>query len=326
MITRRDFLQRSALSAAALATPLSQSTGFAGTGMTNSETLVKTLYDSLTEAQRSALTFSFDDSLRTKISNNWHITEQRIGSFLDSDQNAMVREIFMKAHSDEYADKVIGQVAHDSGKKGFEDSSIAIFGEPGTNQFEFVLTGRHCTRRVDGDSVAGKAFGGPIFYGHAAESFNESAEHKGNVYWYQAKSANQVYAMLDGKQRETALLEKEPADTAATIQLKRQAGDLPGLSVSEMTPDQKGAIRTVLKDLLMPFREVDRIESMALIEKAGFDDLHLSFYREGNLGNDEVWDNWRLEGPHMVWYFRGSPHVHTWVHISDPETPRDPRA
>jgi len=65
---------------------------------------------------------------------------------------------------------------------------------------------------------------------------------------------------------------------------------------------------------------------MALIEKAGLDDLHLSFYREGDIGEDEVWDNWRLEGPHMVWYFRGAPHVHTWVHISDPDLPRESRA
>ena len=203
---------------------------------------------------------------------------------------------------------------------------MAIFGEPGTGKFQFVLTGRHCTRRVDGDSVAGKAFGGPIFYGHAAEGFREGPEHKGNAYWYQAQSANKIFQMLDGKQRETALIEKEPGDTAAVIQLKRQAGDLTGLATADMTADQKTAVRGVLNDLLMPFREADRVESMALIEKGGFDDLHLSFYKEGDIGNDGVWDNWRLEGPHMVWYFRGSPHVHTWVHVSDPETPREPRA
>jgi hypothetical protein len=76
----------------------------------------------------------------------------------------------------------------------------------------------------------------------------------------------------------------------------------------------------------MPFREIDRVESMKLIEKGGIDDLHLVFYQSGDIGNDSVWDNWRLEGPHLVWYFRGAPHVHTWVHISDPEAPREPRA
>lgn len=322
MMHRRNFLRNSALTAAATVSPLP----LIGAANDEPETLVKALYDSLTEAQRSPLTFAFDDPLRSKISNNWHITDQRIGKFLNADQNAMVREIFLKAHSDEYAETVVKQVEHDSGKKGFGDSSIAIFGEPGTGDFEFVLTGRHTTRRIDGDSVKGKAFGGPIFYGHAADGFNEGPDHKGNAYWYQAESANKVYAMLDGKQRETALLEKEPADTATTIKLKRQAGDLPGLRFADMTADQQAGVKTVLDDLLLPFREVDRKESMALIEKANIDDLHLSFYQEGDIGKDEVWDNWRIEGPHMVWYFRGAPHVHTWVHISDPDTPRAPRA
>ena len=135
----------------------------------------------------------------------------------------------MGLHSPEYAARVYKQVVHDSGEAGFGDCSIAMFGEPGSGKFEFVLTGRHCTRRCDGDSVEGAAFGGPIFYGHAADGFDEAPDHPGNAYWYQAQSANKIFQMLDGKQRESALLEKEPGDTAATIQLKRQAGDLPGL-------------------------------------------------------------------------------------------------
>ena len=50
----------------------------------------------------------------------------------------------------------------------------------------------------------------------------------------------------------------------------------------------------------------------------GVDDLErsLAFYRDGDIGNDQVWDCWRLEGPSFVWYFRGSPHVHVWVNIA----------
>src|SRR3954464_6187410 len=117
----------------------------------------------------------------------------------------MVKEIFMGLHNPEYAETVFKQVAHDSGKAGFGDCSIALFGEPGSGKYEFVLTGRHCTRRCDGNSVAGAAFGGPIFYGHAAAGFNEPADHKGNAYWYQALRANEVFKSLDGKQRELAL-------------------------------------------------------------------------------------------------------------------------
>ena len=38
--------------------------------------------------------------------------------------------------------------------------------------------------------------------------------------------------------------------------------------------------------------------------------------KHDDLGNDGVWDIWRLEGPSMVWHFRGAPHVHTWVNIA----------
>ena len=59
----------------------------------------------------------------------------------------------MGLHSEKYAKTFYDQVLHDSGHAGFGDSSIAIFGKAGTGKFEFVLTGRHCTRRYDGDSV-----------------------------------------------------------------------------------------------------------------------------------------------------------------------------
>ena len=36
-----------------------------------------------------------------------------------------------------------------------------------------------------------------------------------------------------------------------------------------------------------------------------------------DIGDDRVWDNWRLEGPSFVWHFRGSPHVHVWVNVAD---------
>ena len=68
-----------------------------------------------------------------------------------------------------------------------------------------MLTGRHCTSRCDGDSVSGAAFGGPIFYGHEGEQFYEAPDHPSNVYWFQAKQANEVFQALDAKQREAAL-------------------------------------------------------------------------------------------------------------------------
>jgi hypothetical protein len=284
-----------------------------------SETLAATLYKSLTPEQNSKICFPFDHPLRSKVDNNWHITKEKIGSFLTPDQVAMVKEIFHNLHSEEYVGKVWEQFDSDNkGDGGFPSASIALFGQPDSGKFEFVLTGRHCTRRCDGDSVAGAAFGGPIFYGHAAQGFNEKADHPGNVYWYQAQRANEVYKMLDGKQREKALCDKaRDEESNKTVQLTGSAKGIDGIPLTELSKDQKDEVRLVLADLLKPFRKRDADEAMKLIEKNGFDNLSLAFYKKDDIGNDGVWDNWKLEGPAMVWYFRGAPHVHCWAHVRE---------
>jgi hypothetical protein len=282
-----------------------------------SETLVQHFARTLTEEQKAQVWFPFDDRKRTLVDANWHIVDQTVGAFYTKEQQAMIREIFLGLHSPEYAEKVMQQVVHDSGKAGFESSSVALFGEPESGQFEFVLTGRHCTRRCDGDSVEGAAFGGPIFYGHAAKGFNEPADHEGNVYWYQARRANAVFQMLDGRQREKALLDRGREESEnSTVKLQGKGANIDGLAVADMTKDQREAVRGVLSDLLAPFRKEDADEALKFVDSAGFDNLHMAFYKAGDIGKDGVWDVWQIEGPNMVWYFRGSPHVHVWVNIA----------
>jgi len=70
-----------------------------------------------------------------------------------------------------------------------------------------------------------------------------------------------------------------------------------------------------MSDLLAPFRKQDADEAIKLIKANGFENLHMAFYKNLDIGNDGVWDVWQIEGPAMVWYFRGAPHVHTWVHV-----------
>jgi hypothetical protein len=320
-ISRRSFIKSAVTGlAAAGAAPLPLLAGDSSKAPVinpgSSETLVRTLYQSLTEAQRKAVVFPFDHPLRSKVDNNWHITPQRVGKDFTPDQQAMIREIFLKMHSPEYAQRVIQQVEHDAGEEGFGACAIALFGEPGVGKFEFVLTGRHVTRRCDGDSVEGAAFGGPIFYGHAALSDDEAADHPGNIYWYQAQRANEVFKMLDGKQRELALLGSPRGEHGTeTVALSGKKRGLPGIPVSALSRDQKEHVHLVMADLLAPFRKPDADEALKLIKANGFDNLHMAFYKNLDIGNDGVWDVWQIEGPAMVWYFRGAPHVHTWVHV-----------
>lgn len=321
-VTRRTFVKTTATGLALGA--------IAGTGLTvparaksdagkkpASETLVQQFYGTLNDEQKKIMAFDFDHALRSEIENNWFITKARFGRDFNEDQHALLVDIFKSLHSEEYVDEVVKQVNHDNGSKNLEKCSAAIFGKPGSGKFELVLTGRHTTRRCDGDSLEGTAFGGPIFYGHAAGSFNEKADHAGNVYWFQAKRANELFQALDGKQRKAALLGQSRGESGKdTVDLSKPKRDIAGLPVGDMSSDQKDLMRKVLGDLLMPFRKTDREETMKLIEaNNGFDKLAISYYKNENIGDDEVWDVWQVEGPQMLWYFRGKPHVHTWVHV-----------
>src|SRR5713226_7987603 len=106
-----------------------------------SETLAATLYKSLSSEQKQKVAFPFDHPLRSKVDNNWQITPQKIGKFYTPDQQAMITEIFRGLHNPEFVDKVFYHIDEDAG--GIGNYSIALFGEPGSGLFEFVLTGRH---------------------------------------------------------------------------------------------------------------------------------------------------------------------------------------
>ncbi len=328
-LDRRSFLKSSAVGAAAAAVAatgafVSPFRALAAPSPHDaSETLASQLYKSLSPEQRSAVCFDFNHPLRQETDNNWLITKKSIRELLTADQQDLVRQIYRGLHTPEFADRAMEQMIHDSEGKGFEGGvSIALFGQPGGRGFEFVLTGRHCTRRCDGDSVEGVAFGGPIFYGHqAGEKDSEPSDHPGNVFWFQARRVNEVFQALDGRQREKALVDGKgrPERQAATVKLGGRSDGLPGIRVADLTKDQRGLVRTVMGDLLSPFRKPDTDEAMKLVEAQGIENLSLAFFKQGDLGNDGVWDVWQIEGPDMVWYFRGSPHVHCWVHIRDPK-------
>ena len=86
-----------------------------------------------------------------------------------------------------------------------------------------------------------------------------------------------------------------------------------------MTEIQKELVKKTLDSLLSSFTKSDVDEALGYIKQCGgMDALYMSFYKQRDLGDDKVWDRWMIEGPGFVWYFRGSPHVHSWVNIGIP--------
>jgi len=288
----------------------------AAASQSGSRSLIKNLYSTMTPAQKSAVCFEWTHPRRRMIANNWQIVPQTIEAFYTPEQRELIFEIFKRAHSEEWVEPRLKQLRDDGG--GFEKYQIALFGNPAAGPFEWVMTGRHLTIRLDDDSSPGVAFGGPMFYGHAAEAFNEKPHHPGNVYWYQAVRANEVFKALDGSQRKAALVSGPvPPESPKTL-LSRPADQRPGLAVAQMSTDQQELVSQVLQDLLAPMRPAARAEARRYLDQqGGLNSLHMAYYTSEDVGGDGVWDVWRLEGPSTVWYFRGAPHVHTWVYIHD---------
>ena len=325
--TRRQFLRTSAAVAGGLplfAVP--RAAVAAPAKSAPSETAVKALYDSLTDDQRKAVCFAWDHKdkdrglLRTFVSNNWQITKPTVtgGDFYTKKQQGIVHDIFRGLVNPEWYDRFLTQLKDDSeGEPWGASQSLAIFGEPGSDKFEFVLTGRHQTLRADGNTQDHVAFGGPVFYGHAAESFNEKKDHPGNVFWPQAVAANKLFDVLDPAQKKAALLPTSPKEAAVAFRGSKLAAE-PGLKVSQLKSDQQTELRKVLALLAEPFRADDRDEVVSCLKaQGGLDACVLTYYADHDIGADRVWDNWRLEGPSFVWYFRGAPHVHVWVNVAD---------
>jgi hypothetical protein len=321
---RRRFLQVSG--AAAVAAAVAPGLARAADEAKTPETLVKQLYGTLSDEQRKTIAFAWDHTdeklglLRTHISNNWHITKPEIrGSFFTKDQQEMARGIYEGLFQPDWVKQIDKQLQDDNeGEPWGADQNIAFFGTPGQDKFELVMTGRHITVRVDGNSIDHMAFGGPVFHGHAASGFNEAADHPGNIWWPQAQEANKVFTMLDGKQRTAALVEQLPVEQS--VGFRGKEGKFPGIAVTDLAGDQKEQLQKVVAKVFEPYRNADRDEALECLKaQGGLDACSLAFYAAGDVGDDEVWDNWRLEGPSFVFYFRGSPHVHMWVNIaSDP--------
>jgi hypothetical protein len=310
-VSRRGFLRTMGVSAATVGAAQllpGTSTALAAPSATSkAETAVKALYDTFSDQQAAMVCLPFDHELRHHIDANWKISKIAIGSdFYSNEQQDLVNQIVKGITSEDGYDRLTRQMKADG--NGIGRYSMVIFGEPGTKQFQWELTGRHLTLRADGNSAPGAAFGGPIVYGHSPE------DPAKNLFYYQTKQVNEVFKALDAKQAKIALLEESPSEDEVALQGKK--GKFPGIAVSDLSSDQKELVADTLKVLLGIYREEDVKEVMSILkEGGGLDSLHMSYYADGDLKGDKIWDVWRIEGPSFVWHFRGDPHVHAYINI-----------
>ena len=281
------------------------------------EELVREFHASLNPFQRQQLVFPWNYAgagtapARLGVYNT--AIGKAIGETCTKTQRELIERIMMSMSSGDDGWRKITRNGGWDTDNGILSCGAYIFGDPeGDRKFSFLFTGHHLTMRCDGNSEPNTAFGGPIFYGHIVNGFSER-----NVFNEQTLKVMSVYQALNADQQKRAVVDGHPANRADTVFFPTEGRELPGITASDLSADQKGLIEGVLKDVLSPYREEDVAEVMDIVRaNGGMEKIHLAFYRDTETSEKEPWSYWRLEGPGFLWNFRVLPHVHTYVSVA----------
>lgn len=331
-LTRRELLATAGLAAGAVTAGMRSQTWAVearpamGASASGGTSLARQLYDSLSDAQREKVCLPVDHPRRQYVSNWWYIHPQhRIPTTYDTDQQALIKQIFDGLHSEAHQDAVNRQVLLDQYGEQKYAPAAGFFGTPEDEDFEFIFTGHHVTRRCNAHSDQGQGFGGaPIFYGHYPHperemrtNFYEAQEHPGNPYWYQGKLFNRFVQVLRPEQQQQGLLSRLEPRSESPQRVIADAPEARGLSCSRLSDEQRQVFLDTMRGMLAMFRDEDVRATMATIEdQQVVDRLQVSWFDgKYDIGSDQVWDTWQIEGPDMVWYFRGEPHIHCYFHL-----------
>ena len=325
VLGRRDFIRVLGTTAAVAAvgglTPLQKARAARAAKQAEAEAMVFDLFKSMDSDQKKKLVLPWDAGTNSgkgypaRLNTaNAPVGKSVIGLEYDKKQVELLDRIFHSISNGEEGYKRLSRNGKFDNSGSFESIGALIYGEPVEGKkFSLVFCGHHLTLRCDGNSEEKTAFGGPLYYGHSPSGYANN-----NVFNYQTTAVNEVYTSLNAKQREVAVKPGKWADGVSTVKLPKKEDKVPGLSIHEMSKDQKELIEKVMRELVSPYRKEDGDEVMEIIkENGGMEKIALAFYQEkGEFNEKDQWTYWRLEGPGFVWSFRALPHIHTFVNIS----------
>jgi len=151
-----------------------------------------------------------------------------------------------------------------------------------------------------------------MYYGHSPNGYSDK-----NVFFFQTKGVLSVFDMLDDRQRKAAIVTGSPGEQYESVRFRASGQARPGIAYTGLSKDQQGLVEKVMRDLLSPYRKEDADEVLSIIKATGgMEKIHLAFYQDKDMNDNQRWHFWRLEGPGFVWNYRVLPHVHTYVNIA----------
>jgi len=322
-IGRRDFIRVLGTASAAVAvaglTPLQKARAARAAKQREAEALVFELYKTMDSDQKKKLVLPWDAGTkggvpaRLMTHNAAVVKDSVIGLGYDRKQVELLLRIFKAISNGEDGYKKLSRNNKFDNSGDFENIGALVYGEPVEGKkFSLVFSGHHLTVRCDGDSEEQTAFGGPLYYGHSPSGYSPT-----NVFYGQTKVVTELYGALDEKQRKVAVRPGKWMDEHGKMKVPGKNAPLPGLSIADMTRDQKELVEKVMRELVSPYRKEDGEEVLEIIKaNGGMEKISLAFYQEGQTSDKEPWSFWRLEGPGFVWSYRALPHIHTFVYIN----------
>lgn len=323
---RRDFIRVLGTSAAAVAvggtlplSPLARARAARAEKQAAAEAMAFELFRGMDGDQKKNLVRPWDfknarDPLPARLMTaNGPIDKKLIGVEYTKKQVELLDRIFRSIANGEEGYKRLSRNGRFDASGDFESIGAMIYGEPAEGKkFSLVFTGHHLTVRCDGNSEEQTAFGGPLYYGHSPSGYAST-----NVFNYQTKVVNEVFASLNERQRKVAVMNGRWKDGVDSVRLPKSSDARAGLALAEMTKDQKELVERVMRELVSPYRKEDGDEVLEIVKaNGGMEKISLAFYEEGKTSAKEPWTFWRLEGPGFVWSFRALPHIHTFVNVS----------
>jgi hypothetical protein len=327
-LARRDFLRTLGAGAAAAAagvlpvadplSPLAKARAARVQQQAASEAMVRELYASLTAAQRAKVVKPWDAGPKggtpARLGTlNAPAPGTVIGVEYSRTQVELLDRIFRSLSNGVEGYRLLSRNGRFDNSGDFESIGATIYGEAVPDRpFSMVFAGHHITVRCDGNSEAGTAFGGPLYYGHSPSGYATT-----NVFHYQTRALTDLFGSLSDEQKRDAVKPGAWRDGVDSVRLPRADHKAPGVGFTALTRDQKGLVERVMRELVAPYRREDGDEVMEIVRtNGGMDKLGFAFYTEGERSAREPWSFWRLEGPGFVWSFRALPHIHTFVNVS----------